>query len=47
MIPQALLERVVEMLPRIAEADAKAMEDVRGGKSIYESLKKHRGVDVL
>lgn len=44
MIPSALLEQVVEMLPAITEADAKALEDVRNGKSIYDSLKKHRGV---
>lgn len=31
------------MLPKIVEADTKAMEDVRNGKKIYDAFKKHRG----
>lgn len=43
VIPAGLLEEVVDMLPGITEANAKAMEDVRNGKSIYDSFTKHRG----
>ncbi|KAL0633949.1 hypothetical protein Q9L58_007132 [Maublancomyces gigas] len=42
VIPAVLLEKVVEMLPGMVEADSKAMEDVRNGKSIYDAFKKHR-----
>lgn len=31
------------MLPKMVEADEKAMEDVRNGKSVYDSFKKYRG----
>lgn len=43
VIPAALLEKVVDMLPGLTEADAKALEDVKNGKSIYDALRKHRG----
>ncbi|KAH8149365.1 uncharacterized protein LAJ45_06444 [Morchella importuna] len=43
IIPAAHLVQVVGMLPKMVAADAKAMEDVRSGKKIYDAFKKHRG----
>ncbi|KAK4980914.1 hypothetical protein LTR28_012401, partial [Elasticomyces elasticus] len=43
VIPKDRLEEVVEMLPRLKEADEKCLEDVRSGIDVAEAFARHRG----
>jgi len=42
IIPQSKLEKLLELLPRLVEADQKVIEDVKNGVSVQEAFKKHR-----
>ena len=42
-IPKALLSDVLALAERGREVDAKCLEDIKAGKSIQETFKKHRG----
>ncbi|KAH8599622.1 ribonuclease E inhibitor RraA/Dimethylmenaquinone methyltransferase [Bisporella sp. PMI_857] len=43
IIPQDKVAEVVEMLPRLVEADDRVKEDVLKGITVQEAFKKHRG----
>jgi regulator of RNase E activity RraA len=43
VIPKDALEEVLQMLPKLVEADEKVMEDVLVGGEVGEAFKKHRG----
>ncbi|KAL4999644.1 hypothetical protein BDV10DRAFT_184035 [Aspergillus recurvatus] len=43
VIPKDLLDRVLEVMPGIVEADDKVKEAVEGGMSVFEAFKKFRG----
>ena len=43
VIPLEKVGEVVEMLPRIVEADDRVKEDVEKGVSVQEAFKRHRG----
>lgn len=42
VIPQALLNAVLELLPKLVEADDHVKEDVKKGLSVQEAFAKHR-----
>ena len=42
-IPAKLLDKVLEMLPRLVSADEKVMKDVEAGMTVKEAFKLHRG----
>ncbi len=42
-IPRGLLQKVLEMLPKLVAADEKVVEDVEAGGTVAEAFKKHRG----
>ncbi|KAH7925512.1 RraA-like protein [Leucogyrophana mollusca] len=42
-IPKDLVDQVVEVATKGQEVDAKCMEDIKAGKGVQESFKKHRG----
>lgn len=42
-IPRGLLGKVLEMLPKLVEADGKVIRDVEGGMTVGEAFKLHRG----
>ncbi|KAK2464296.1 hypothetical protein APHAL10511_003753 [Amanita phalloides] len=42
-VPRALEERVIELAAEVEEVDASCMEDIKSGKGIQASFKKHRG----
>ncbi|KAL4974175.1 ribonuclease E inhibitor RraA/Dimethylmenaquinone methyltransferase [Aspergillus desertorum] len=43
VIPKNLLDRVLEVMPGIVEADDKVKEAVEGGMSVFEAFNKFRG----
>jgi len=43
IIPQDKVSDVLEMLPRLIEADDNVKEDVSKGMTVAEAFKKHRG----
>lgn len=43
VIPLEKVDQVIEMLPRLMEADDKVKEDVAKGMTVQEAFKKHRG----
>jgi regulator of RNase E activity RraA len=43
VIPQDVLEKVLEILPGLVEADRRAIEDVKAGVSVSEAFRRHRG----
>jgi regulator of RNase E activity RraA len=43
VIPLEKVDQVIEMLPRLMEADDKVKEDVAMGMTVQEAFKKHRG----
>ncbi|KAL4751389.1 hypothetical protein BDW72DRAFT_203098 [Aspergillus terricola var. indicus] len=43
VIPKDLLDKVLEVMPGIVEADDKVKEAVEGGMSVFEAFKKFRG----
>jgi regulator of RNase E activity RraA len=43
VIPQDKVSEVVEMLPKLVEADDRVKEEVKNGVSVKEAFKKHRG----
>jgi regulator of RNase E activity RraA len=43
VIPQELVGKVVELLPRLVGADEKVKEDVAKGVSVKEAFQRHRG----
>ena len=43
IIPQDKVAEVIEMLPRLVEADNRVKEDVLKGMSVQDAFKKHRG----
>lgn len=43
VIPQEKVGEVVEMLPKLVQADDKVKEEVRKGVTVKEAFKKHRG----
>jgi hypothetical protein len=42
-IPAELLEKVLEMLPKLFAADENVIKDVESGVSVEEAFKRHRG----
>ena len=42
VIPQELVDKVLELMPKIVEADDKVKEDVMAGSTVAEAFKKHR-----
>ena len=42
VIPRDLLDEVIELMPRLVEADDRVKEDVQNGSSVFEAFKKHR-----
>jgi hypothetical protein len=42
VIPQDLLEKVLELMPRLVEADEKVKEAVKAGMSVFDAFKKFR-----
>ncbi|KAE9370393.1 RraA-like protein [Stipitochalara longipes BDJ] len=43
VIPQSKVDKVIEMLPSLIEADDRVKEDVVQGVTVQEAFKKHRG----
>lgn len=43
MIPNALLDGVLDLMPKLVSADDKVKEDVLKGSTVFEAFKKHRG----
>ena len=43
MIPHDKLRAVLDMLPGLKAADDAVVADVKGGSSVHEAFKKHRG----
>lgn len=41
-IPQDLVDSVLEILPRLVEADDRVKKDVKNGVSVQEAFAKHR-----
>ena len=41
-IPKEKVEEVLEMLPRLVEADERVIEDVKRGVSVSEAFRRHR-----
>ena len=42
VIPQDKLDDVLELLPKLTQADERVLEDVRNGGTVSEAFKKHR-----
>lgn len=42
VIPKSLLEEVLTLMPKLAAADDKVIEDVRNGSTVFEAFKKNR-----
>lgn len=42
VIPRELLDQVLELCPKLAEADEKVVEDVRNGGTVKDAFAKHR-----
>jgi regulator of RNase E activity RraA len=42
-VPQAKVEELLELLPKLVGADEKVIADVEAGVSVQEAFKKHRG----
>jgi hypothetical protein len=42
-IPARLLDKVLEMVPRLVAADEKVLADVEAGGTVADAFKKHRG----
>jgi hypothetical protein len=42
-IPARLLDKVLEMVPKLVEADSKVIKDVEEGGTVAEAFKKYRG----
>lgn len=42
-VPRALAEKVGEVAERGREVDARCLEDIKAGKGVQETFKKHRG----
>jgi hypothetical protein len=42
-IPAKLLDKVLEMLPKLVAADEKVIKDVEEGMTVGEAFKLHRG----
>ena len=42
VIPQELVDKVLELMPKIVEADDKVKEDIMAGTTVVEAFKKHR-----
>lgn len=42
VIPQQHVDKVLELMPKIVEADDKVKEDVMAGSTVVEAFKKHR-----
>jgi hypothetical protein len=42
-IPARILDKVLELLPRLVSADEKVMKDVEEGMTVGEAFKLHRG----
>ncbi|KAL9106525.1 MAG: hypothetical protein Q9227_008440 [Pyrenula ochraceoflavens] len=43
VIPQDLLDAVIDLMPKIVQADERVKADVKAGGSVFEAFKKHRG----
>ncbi|KAK5087660.1 hypothetical protein LTR70_002977 [Exophiala xenobiotica] len=43
VIPQALVDQVVDLIPKLVSADDKVKEDVEAGSTVQTAFKKHRG----
>jgi regulator of RNase E activity RraA len=42
-IPRKLVDRVLEMLPKLVAADERVMKEVEQGMTVQEAFKLHRG----
>ena len=42
VIPQDLVEKVLELMPKIVAGDDKIKEEVLAGSSVAQSFKRHR-----
>lgn len=42
VIPKPLLDQLLELCPRLTEADGKVVEDVKRGGTVQDAFKKHR-----
>lgn len=43
VIPAALLDDVLTLMPKLVAADEKVKEDVLNGSNVFDAFKKHRG----
>lgn len=43
VIPQALVDQVVDLIPKLVAADDRVKEDVEAGSTVQTAFKKHRG----
>jgi len=42
-IPRKLVDKVLDMLPKLVSADEKVMKEVESGMTVGEAFKLHRG----
>ena len=42
VIPRAMLDETIELLPKLTSADEKVMEDVKRGATLKEAFARHR-----
>jgi len=42
VIPRALIDQVIDLMPKLVEADDKVKEDVEAGSTVQAAFKKHR-----
>jgi hypothetical protein len=42
-IPKGLLDDVIELMPKLVDADDKVKADVLKGGSVFDAFQKHRG----
>lgn len=43
VVPKDLVGKVLELCPKLTEADERVVEDVKGGGTVKEAFAKHRG----
>ena len=44
VIPQALVDQVIDLMPKLVEADDRVKEDVEAGSAVHTAFVKHRGL---
>lgn len=43
VIPQALVDQVIDLIPKLVAADDKVKKDVEAGSTVQTAFEKHRG----